>query len=93
MLPDGSAVVTMDMMVMVKLELPTAGTPGDVSLSITCTVKVAGVPSVMGVPEITPVDGSRDNPGGRVDWVGSHAAGEPESTHHVYGAKPPEAVS
>jgi hypothetical protein len=34
-------------------------------LSVTCIVKFE-VPGLVGVPEITPVDGARDNPAGKV---------------------------
>src|SRR3990172_5132546 len=49
--------------------------------SLTCTVKV-DVPVVVGVPDMTPVEGSRAKPAGRV----------PDETDQVYGIFPPTAV-
>ena len=49
--------------------------------SVTCTVKV-DVPLVVGVPDMTPVEGFRAKPAGRV----------PEETDQVYGDEPPTAV-
>ncbi len=69
----------MDMIVMVKFELPTAGMPGAVSLSDTCKVTVVGAASAVGVPEMTQgtlelvqVVGSRLRPAGKAPLLTLH---------------------
>jgi hypothetical protein len=81
------------MTVMVRFALPTAGTPGDVIpeqggegrppwQSMTLTVNVVGMPSVVGVPEMTPRL-LKDNPGGKAPPVPSSQVPLVSTTHHV----------